>query len=396
MAWLWKRLSGWQQDQVEAAAKTELARLEGLLTLPGGAPRLLADRLTDRLAETGGEAMVTGPYGWLIRRGLAQRHSCTDQRCNDGTRLDTGSECENCGTVVHIRRARRAKTAAQLDRELPGLSDEERRRVVEERLREQAAREAEVSAARREEAHVQQARRDEARAAGQKRAERERAAAAAADAVRQAQACEDCGQQQAAGLCEACGYRRRTEALIVEAGMVAATWSADLADQDAVAAVAADVRAALEREVAAMHARYLSATDQAAQNEDPTGFAAALAYGALQTVEEALPEFRRSALNRLGRTEEADAEARGAYKTEQNRRWFQHNPNGADAVAAATKAADRARERTARHLLAVRLEVLRELAAAQPRKNPDAPWSSRLPEIAARPLDGIASGAVFA
>ncbi|MEV5568251.1 hypothetical protein AB0L54_36170, partial [Streptomyces sp. NPDC052196] len=70
VAWLWERLSGWQQDQVEAAAKAELAHLAGLGVAPEGAPRLLADRLTDRLAETGGEAMVTGPYGWLIRRGL--------------------------------------------------------------------------------------------------------------------------------------------------------------------------------------------------------------------------------------------------------------------------------------------------------------------------------------
>ncbi|MFD7432114.1 hypothetical protein ACFV6Z_34415 [Streptomyces sp. NPDC059818] len=58
-----------------------------------------------------------------------------------------------------------------------------------------------------------------------------RSANADADAVRQALACEDCGQQQAGGLCEACGCRRRTEALIVEAAMVAATWAADLGDQ---------------------------------------------------------------------------------------------------------------------------------------------------------------------
>ncbi|MFJ4126416.1 hypothetical protein ACIP3U_34540 [[Kitasatospora] papulosa] len=82
----------------------------------------------------------------------------------------------------------------------------------------------------------QQARRDEARAADQERAKRERTAAAAADAVRQTLACEDCGLEQTAGQCEACSYRRRTEALIAEAGMVVATWSADLTDQDVVAA----------------------------------------------------------------------------------------------------------------------------------------------------------------
>lgn len=36
-------------------------------------------------------------------------------------------------------RARRAKIAAQIDRELPGLTEGERRGVLEEQLREQAA-----------------------------------------------------------------------------------------------------------------------------------------------------------------------------------------------------------------------------------------------------------------
>ncbi|MCZ1000783.1 hypothetical protein O1M63_26470 [Streptomyces mirabilis] len=140
---LWERLSGWQQDQVEAAAKVEVKRLAGMLERPGDAPRLLADRLTDRLEETGGEALVTGPYGWLIRRGLVQRQACSDRRCDDGIRLDTGSECENCHNVVHIRRARRAMAAAEVDRELPGLGSGERRRALEERLREHTARDEE-------------------------------------------------------------------------------------------------------------------------------------------------------------------------------------------------------------------------------------------------------------
>jgi len=80
-----------------------------------------------------------------MRRGLVQRQACSDHRCDDGIRLDTGGECENCGNVVHIRRARRAKIAAQIDRELPGLSAGERRRVLEERLREQVAIEGRTS-----------------------------------------------------------------------------------------------------------------------------------------------------------------------------------------------------------------------------------------------------------
>ncbi|MFB6876341.1 hypothetical protein [Streptomyces sp. NPDC056323] len=395
VAWLWEQLSGWQQGRVEAATKAELARLKGLLAVPGGAPQLLADRLTDRLEETGGEALVDKPYGWLIGRGLVQRQACSDRRCDDGIRLDTGSGCENCGNVIHIRRARRARINAEIDRELPGLSDGKRRGVLEDRLREQAAIEAEDFVWQREQARAEQARRDEARAAAQEQAERERAAAAAADAVRQALACEDCGQKRAAGLCEACGYRRRTEALIAEAGMVAAAWSADLTDPSGVATVTADVRATLEREITAARADYLRAMDPADQETDPVGTASVLAYGALHTAEQALPEYRRNALAMLGRTEEAEAEAERAYRTEQNRHWFKHNPNGADAVAAATKAADKARERTAQHLLAARLEQLREQAAARTEQAAATPWADRLPELATRPLDD-ATGTVIA
>ncbi|MEU9796430.1 hypothetical protein AB0E27_38730 [Streptomyces sparsogenes] len=394
VSWLWERLSGWQQDQVEAAANTELARLEGLLRLPGGAPRLLADRLADRLEETGGEALVTSPYGWLIRRGLVQRPSCSDQRCDDGIRLDTGTECENCANVLHIRRARRARIGADIDRELPGLSGSERRRVLEERLREQVAIEAEDLAWRQEQAREQQARRDEARAAAQERAEAERAAAAAADAVRQELACEDCGQRRAAGLCEACDYRRRTEDLIVEAGLVTATWAADLDDAADVAAVNGHVRASLEADVMAAHAQFLELVEPGELDENPAAAASALAFAALQAVEQAAPEYRENALAMLGRTEEAEAEARRAYKTEQGRRWFRANPNGADAVAAATKAADAARERTAQYLLEARLEQLRKQAAEHTEPAGPALWTDRLPKLAARPLEGEPAGAV--
>ncbi|MEU5234869.1 hypothetical protein AB0G82_37345 [Streptomyces anulatus] len=92
---------------------------------------------------------------------------------------------------------------------------------------------------------------------------------------------------------------------------------------------------------------------------DPAGAAAVLAFAALQTVEAALSDYRSNALERLGRTEEAEAEVRRAYKTEQGRRWFRHNPNGADAIAAATKAANTARERAAEYLLTTRLKQLR-------------------------------------
>ncbi|MFI0217645.1 hypothetical protein [Streptomyces lydicus] len=79
----------------------------------------------------------------------------------------------------------------------------------------------------------------------------------------------------------------------------------------------------------------------------------------------------------------------------QNRRWHKHNPTGADAIAAATKAADAARERTAQYLLAERLEQLREQAAASTETTAVVPWTDRLPDLAMRPLDGDPAGAVL-
>jgi len=396
VSWLWERLSGWQQDQVEAATKAELAQLAGLGVAPEGAPRLLADRLTDRLKETGGEVLVDKPFPWLIRRGLPQRRACSHRKCDDGIRLDTWEDCENCGNVIHLRRARRARIGADIGRALPGLGDGERRRVLDERLREQAAIEAEDLVWRQEQARAEQARRDAARAAAAEQAERERAAAAAADAVRQALACEDCGQLRAGGLCEACGYWRRTEALRVEAGLVAATWAADLDDTAGVAAVTADVRASLDADIERARREFLELVEPGELDADPVAAASALAFAALQAVEQALPEYRNSALGRLGRTEEAEVEARRAYKTEQGRRWYRHNPNGADAIAAATKAADTARGRTAQCLLTTRLERLREQAATRTETAAPAPWTDRLPDLASRPLDVDMAGAVIA
>ncbi|WP_225638098.1 hypothetical protein [Streptomyces solaniscabiei] len=388
VAGLWERLSGWQQGQVEAAARAELSRLAGMLMWPEMAPRLLADRVADRLEETGGEALVASPYPWLMRRGLVQRQACSDRRCDDGIRLDTGTECENCGNVIHLRRARRAKIATEVNRELPGLTKAERRRVLEERLREQAAIDAEVLVRRREQARAEQARRNAARAAARERTEREREAAAAADAVRQALPCEDCGLQRAAGLCEACDHRRQTEALIGEAGLIAATWSADLSDPASVASVIAKARTAIEQSIAVVWQEFLQITDVAALEADPEAARDAYAFAAFQTAQQAVQSYQTNALAMLGRTEEAATETRRAYKAQQNRPWYQHNPTGADATAAATKAADTAQERTAEYLLATRLQQLREQTADRTETPVLAPWTDRLTRYAARSLDG--------
>ncbi|MFD8263294.1 hypothetical protein ACFV19_31295 [Streptomyces griseoluteus] len=125
--------------------------------------------------------------------------------------------------------------------------------------------------------------------------------------------------------------------------------------------------------------------DPADQEAEPEAAAAVLAYGALHTAQQAVAEYRRNALAMLGRTDEAKAEARAAYRTEQGRPWFRHNPTGADAVAAATEKAEAARERTAEHLLAVRLEQLREQLGARTEQMPAVPWTDRLTESCTQP-----------
>ncbi|GAA1709389.1 hypothetical protein [Streptomyces yatensis] len=144
--------------------------------------------------------------------------------------------------------------------------------------------------------------------------------------------------------------------------MAVATWSRRPGGADD---VTARVRASLETDIATTRSEFMALMEPGELDTEPAATAAGLAFAALQAAWQAAPEYRRCALAMMGQTEEAEAEARRAYATEQNRRWFRANPNGADAVAAAMKAADAARERTAQYLLATRLEQLREQAATE-------------------------------
>ncbi|WEH43988.1 hypothetical protein [Streptomyces sp. AM 2-1-1] len=399
VSWLWQGLSKFQQARVQQAAEAELGRLEGWTGQQELAARRLASRLAARLDETGGEALVDRPYGWLIGRGLVQRQACADRRCDDGTRLDTGAACESCANVLHIRRAHRARIAAEVDQELPGLDDAARRQAVEERLRALTAVDAERFVRRREEARVREAEREAARAAARERAELERQAAAVAATVRQALACEDCGQTGAGGLCEACGCRRETETLTARAVQLVAARTLDPAASAAdVAALNVRVRTAIDRKVAAEWAQFLEITDPAELEDDQERAGLAAALTAHSTVQQITDQAAASALAAFGRTDEADTEADRAYRTEQGRRWFQHNPTGEAAVAAATKASATARNRVAQHLLAVRLEQLREQATTvRPTGQTGAgSWTDRLPELAARTLGGATAGVVIA
>ncbi|WEH43991.1 hypothetical protein [Streptomyces sp. AM 2-1-1] len=398
VSWLWQGLSRWQQGRVVEAAEAELGRLEGWVGQQEAAARRLAARLTARLAETGGEALVQRPYGWLIGRGLVQRQACADRRCDDGTRLDTGTDCENCANVLHVRRAARIRVAAEVGQELPGLDDAARRQVVEERLQSQTAADAKRFVWRREEARVREAEREAARAAAQERADLKRQAAAVAATVRQALACEDCGQTGAGGLCEACGCRRETETLTVRAVQLVAARTLDpSASAVDVAALEVRVRVAIDRKVAAEWAEFLELSPAELEDDQERADLAA-ALTAHSTVQQITDQAETSAVAAFGRTDEAQAEADRAYRTEQGRRWFQHNPTGEAAVAAATKASTTARDRVAQHLLTVRLDQLREQATTvRPTGQTGAgSWTDRLPELAARTLGADTTGAVIA
>ncbi|WP_257138769.1 hypothetical protein [Streptomyces sp. rh34] len=123
---------------------------------------------------------------------------------------------------------------------------------------------------------------------------------------------------------------------------------ADLTDLGSVAAVTTSARTAIGSSIATAWQKFLQITDAALLEADPQAANGAHVFTAFHVAQQAVQEHQDDALEMLGRTEEAEAEARRAYNTyntEQNRRWFRHNPAGADAVA--TKAADTARERAA-------------------------------------------------
>ncbi|MCE0446786.1 hypothetical protein LT493_26000 [Streptomyces tricolor] len=333
VARLWERLSGWQQDQVEAAAKAELSRLAGLLEQSEAVPRLLADRLTDRLAEVGGPALVRDPMGWLLGRGLVQRQACTDLRCDDGIRLDTRADCPTCTSVIADRRGQRARLRAVIDEQLAGAGAAERRAVYEQQLREHTLREA----ARTEARHAREAIAVQAR---QTVAARRRAQQEAAAQARRSAPCAECGLPDAAGLCPQCTHRQRIQDLLREAVDLAVAVRADLDDPDDTTRLtercAADTQALLTK--ASQH------SDSRPELQPLTEREAA---------DRILAERRTSALKRLLRSEEADAEAEAVYEMVLRRHPTAHQ--------AAQEAAEQARCRTAQYLLQQRLGQLRVL-----------------------------------
>ncbi|MFI9176113.1 hypothetical protein [Streptomyces lincolnensis] len=342
VAWLWAQLSRGQQAVAVRAAGHALDVLAGI-SCPEAAPRLLAARLSDRLEEAGGEALVREPMGWLLGRGLVQRQACSDRRCDDGIRLDAGTDCESCANVIHLRRHARRRAAAEVDAVMPGADPALRRAGIEARLRE----------------HFEEARTGVARAeaeVAQRRAAvaRRRAVEEAAEQERRSAPCVECGMPEAAGLCPPCTYRRRTDVLVGEAVDLAVAVRADLADPAQVAALTQ----ACEADTRALVAKV---SQRSAGGEGALG-----AFTASQVAERVRDERRASAYRRMLSSEEAEVEAQAVFDSALRRR-----PSGRQAAQAA---ADEARRRAAHHLLEGRLGQLRvlRLRAAAVRVSPRA------------------------
>ena len=134
--WLWAKIerSGARTTVVRRtrAALDELAEIVG----PDQAAPALTARLTRRLHNQGGEALVTDPAAWIIGRGLPQQHTgCGDARCDGGHRLDTSTDCEACADRHADRQALRRQAAAAVDARHPHLTGAARRTAIEGHLR---------------------------------------------------------------------------------------------------------------------------------------------------------------------------------------------------------------------------------------------------------------------
>ncbi|MEU0031701.1 hypothetical protein [Streptomyces sp. NPDC006335] len=344
VAYLWGQLRRGQQAVAVRAVERALGDLSGIVEAKA-APGVLAARLADRLEEVGGEALVRDPMGWLLGRGLVQRPACPDLRCDDGIRLDSGTDCPTCANIVHMRRALRARVASRVEAEMQASDPAARRAEAERRLREETVLDEQRAQVRRARAAREVEHRQQAIA-------RRRALEEGSELARRQAPCADCGLPGSAGLCPVCSYRRRTEELVREAIDLAVAVRADLLDADAIDDLTqqceADTRALLD----------LACKRACGADADP----AWAAFTAPEVAQQIRDERRAAALRRLLGSQEAVAEGDAAYEACLRLR-------GRGSEAAAEEAADAAGRRTAEFLLRQRLGELhaaRRRAAAAP------------------------------
>jgi hypothetical protein len=147
---LWTRVDRpYARHLIAGAVRGELAKVAGYVGR-AAAGDVLADRLSRRLGAQGGPLAVTDPAGWLIGRGLPQRQGCSDVRCDEHVRLNTGDPCATCTYLLDDRRAQRRRIAAAVDAELPDVGESDRRTETERRLHQATTAEAWAKRQRRE------------------------------------------------------------------------------------------------------------------------------------------------------------------------------------------------------------------------------------------------------
>ncbi|WP_326693218.1 hypothetical protein OIE63_39555 (plasmid) [Streptomyces sp. NBC_01795] len=290
---LWARLerSG-ARHRILTAARRELATLTAWMPHPKAA-EWLADRLMRHLTTQGGPETVCDPVGWLLKRGLPARTGCSDVRCIEGIRMDTGQDCPSCAYLVADRRALRKSVAEQVGAEMPQASAADRKAVYEQRLCEVTARQqAEIRSRHQAAAKLQER---------QHAAARERAREAATVQERQAQPCAGCGVPGTAGECHTCAEHHAAEQLLEMAGTTAAGAWADVTDPQDIEAVRVRVRETFDSEFAGQLAVL---KDRGATDTMVASFTRLLA-------ESAVGDYRRSALAILARTPHPAGRRRG-------------------------------------------------------------------------------------
>lgn len=367
---LWARLDRpGARATVVAAARRELAAIAGLTGTPA-AGQVLGARLLRRLSEQGGPDAVTDPVGWLRGRGLRRRPGCSDLRCDDGRRMDTSGPCEACGSLIADRRGVRSRVAANVTT-VPRASTAERRAAYEHELHEAFAVQVAETDARHQRAVAERDRRAEAVAQA-------RTDAQAAQRARRAEPCADCGRPEAAGMCPACGNRKAAERAILDATLAAAAAEAGfegshVPEHRHMHVVA--VRAAYEEILRAQLDQALSdATARGATHET-------LSLLARLTVETEAATYRLSALSNLARSGTADREA--TLASEATMRVAHRYADLAAAKKAAARNAERARQRTAQHLLTTRIAAVQAILPpdATPHEPKTTTSARRRPEV---------------
>jgi hypothetical protein len=168
----------------------------------------------------------------------------------------------------------------------------------------------------------------------------------AVDAIerrRQAALCTGCGAADTAGWCGGCQHRAATEAAILKAAIAAVPVQEGAAERGQLGAVQAWLRAEVEQVVADAQAHGMPAE--------------ARALLARMTAENLATDYRRSALDKLGRTTQANKAAALARTAARHRSYFHTDTAERDATSEAAERA--ARERTARRLFAERASATR-------------------------------------